>query len=41
MGWRDAVSTDPALALGLNVCHGDITYEAVATAHGLPYKALA
>jgi alanine dehydrogenase len=41
MGWRDAISTDPALALGLNVCHGDITYEAVATAHGLPYKALA
>jgi alanine dehydrogenase len=41
LGWRDAVATDPALALGLNVCHGDITYEAVATAHGLPYKALA
>jgi alanine dehydrogenase len=37
MGWKDAVASDPALKLGLNVCEGKVTYEAVATAHGLDY----
>jgi alanine dehydrogenase len=32
-GWRDAVRTDYALALGLNVHDGKIFYEAVARAH--------
>jgi alanine dehydrogenase len=40
MGWRDAVASDPALKLGLNVSEGKVTYEAVATAHGLPYSPL-
>jgi alanine dehydrogenase len=40
MGWKAAVAQDPALKLGLNVCEGHITYEAVAEAHGLPYKAV-
>jgi alanine dehydrogenase len=33
-GWRDAIDRDPALALGLNVHSGTITYPAVALAHG-------
>ena len=33
-GWRDALDRDPALALGLNVHAGSITYPAVALAHG-------
>ena len=33
-GWREALSRDPALALGLNVQAGAITYPAVALAHG-------
>jgi alanine dehydrogenase len=37
MGWRDAIASDPALKLGLNVCEGKVSYEAVATAHGLEY----
>ena len=36
-----AVSADPALAKGVNVVAGKITYEAVAEAHGLRYTALA
>ncbi len=35
LGWREALSQDPALALGLNVHEGEIYYEAVARAHGL------
>jgi len=35
-----AVSTDPALARGVNVLDGRITYEAVAEAHGLEFTPL-
>jgi alanine dehydrogenase len=34
-GLRDAVAADPALAKGVNVIEGKVTYEAVADAHGL------
>ena len=37
LGWRAAVAESRALRLGLNVCEGALTYEAVAEAHGLPY----
>lgn len=40
-GWRRAVTEDPALAKGVNVCEGHITYEAVGKAHGLEYRPLA
>jgi alanine dehydrogenase len=36
-GWRDALSRDPALAGGLNVCGGRITHPAVAAAFGLDH----
>jgi alanine dehydrogenase len=39
-GLRDAVSADPALAGGVNVVAGKVTYAAVAEAHGLPYTPL-
>jgi alanine dehydrogenase len=39
-GWRDAVRRDPALARGVNVVEGRVTYEPVAAAHGLPYAPL-
>lgn len=39
LGWRAAIQANAALKLGLNVCQGAITYEAVAEAHGLPYRA--
>jgi alanine dehydrogenase len=35
-GWRSALREDPALAKGLNVHAGQITYAAVADAFGLP-----
>jgi alanine dehydrogenase len=38
-GWRKALSDDPHLRAGLNVCAGHITCEPVAAAHGLPYRA--
>jgi alanine dehydrogenase len=40
LGWQDALRSDPALALGLNVHAGEVTYEPVAVAHDLPYRAL-
>jgi alanine dehydrogenase len=40
-GLRAAVAADPALAKGVNVLAGQVTYEAVAEAHGLQYTALA
>jgi alanine dehydrogenase len=40
-GLRGAVAADPALAKGVNVLAGKITYEAVAEAHGLGYTPLA
>jgi alanine dehydrogenase len=40
-GLREAVARDPALARGVNVLDGRLTYEAVAEAHGLDYTPLA
>jgi alanine dehydrogenase len=40
-GLAAAVSLDPALAKGVNVVGGRVTYEAVAQAHGLEYTPLA
>ena len=40
MGWKAAIASDPALKLGLNVCEGKVTYEAVAKAHGMEYSPL-
>jgi alanine dehydrogenase len=39
-GLAEAVARDPALAHGVNVLGGKITYEAVAEAHGLDYQPL-
>ncbi len=40
-GLAAAVTEDPALAKGVNVAEGKVTYEAVAEAHGLEYTKLA
>jgi alanine dehydrogenase len=40
-GWRDALRSDPALALGLNTHAGELTYASVAQAHGLEHRDLA
>jgi alanine dehydrogenase len=40
-GWRDAVRTDPALALGLNTHAGRVVYGPVAEAHGMQALSLA
>src|SRR5207248_11761338 len=39
-GLREAVAHDAALARGVNVLDGHVTYEAVAEAHGLDYTPL-
>ncbi|ADL08205.1 alanine dehydrogenase [Thermosediminibacter oceani] len=39
-GWKKAVMENKALALGVNVVSGKITYKAVAEAHKLPYHPL-
>lgn len=39
-GWKEACARDHALALGLNVHAGQVVYEAVAEAFGLPCVAL-
>ncbi|MGH8826361.1 MAG: alanine dehydrogenase, partial [Jiangellaceae bacterium] len=39
-GWRVALRADPALAAGLNVYDGVVTYGPVAQAHGLPVTGL-
>jgi alanine dehydrogenase len=39
-GWRDAVVRDDALAEGVNVVEGKLTYGPVAEALGLPYTSL-
>jgi alanine dehydrogenase len=41
LGVREAVARSPALAKGVNVAAGKVTYEAVAEAHGLDYSPLA
>jgi alanine dehydrogenase len=40
-GWENAVRADPALAEGVNVVSGQVVYEPVAEAHGLPFTPLA
>jgi alanine dehydrogenase len=40
-GLEAAIAADPALARGVNVLDGKLTYEAVAEAHGLDYTPLA
>jgi alanine dehydrogenase len=40
-GWRDAVRLDPALAEGVNVSEGVLTYGPVGEAHGLAHRPLA
>jgi alanine dehydrogenase len=39
-GWRRAVAEDAALAKGVNVLEGKVTYQPVAEAHGLPFVEL-
>jgi len=39
-GWKEACRADPALALGLNVVNGNVTYPGVAEAFGLPCTSL-
>jgi alanine dehydrogenase len=39
-GFAAAVASDPALARGVNVLGGKVTYEAVAEAHGMDYAPL-
>lgn len=39
-GWKQAVLDDPALAKGVNVLDGKITYRPVAEAHGMEYTPL-
>jgi alanine dehydrogenase len=39
-GWRQALRDDSSLALGLNTHDGELTYEPVASAHGLEYRPL-
>ena len=39
-GWKQAVKDDAALAKGVNVLDGKVTYKHVAEAHGLDYVAL-
>jgi alanine dehydrogenase len=36
-GWREALRSDPALALGLNTHEGVLTCQGAAEAHGLPW----
>ena len=40
-GWKKACKDDPALALGLNIINGKITYKAVADVWNMPYTPLA
>ncbi len=37
LGWQAACEADPALRLGVNVAHGQVTYEGVAEAFNLEY----
>lgn len=39
-GWRGALQTDSALALGLNTFEGQLTNEAVALANGLTFRSI-
>ena len=37
-GWQKACKDDPALAKGLNIVEGEVTFKAVADVFGLPYS---
>ncbi|MHB1341616.1 MAG: alanine dehydrogenase [Coriobacteriia bacterium] len=39
-GWKQAIKDDAALAMGVNVLDGKITYKGVAEAHGMNYTPL-
>lgn len=39
-GYREAISSNRALAKGVNVIEGKVSYKAVADAHGLPYESI-
>ena len=39
-GWKKALKDDPALVKGLNVCEGNLVYEAIANDLKLPYTPL-
>ena len=39
-GWKKALKDDPALVKGLNVCEGNLVYEAIAKDLNLPYTPL-
>ena len=39
-GWKQACQDDPALALGVNIADGKVTYKAVADVFNLPYTPL-
>ena len=39
-GWKKACQDDPALAKGLNIVEGKVTYKAVADVFGLKYEAI-
>ncbi len=38
LGWKAAVTKDPALLKGVNIAHGKLTYKQVADDLGLPYQ---
>jgi alanine dehydrogenase len=40
LGWKEAVTRDPALYKGVNIASGKLTYKAVADDLGLPYEPL-
>lgn len=40
-GWQQACKDDPALALGLNIVKGKVTYQAIADVFGLKYEPIA
>ena len=40
-GWQQACKDDPALAKGLNIVEGKVTFKAVADVFGLPYEPIA
>jgi len=40
LGWKGAVKKNAALAKGINLVEGEITYQAVAEAFNLPYTPL-
>jgi alanine dehydrogenase len=39
-GWKEAAREDAALGEGVNVAYGNVVYEPVAAAHGLPFTPL-